>query len=209
MTGWLIWGAALAVYCAFRLWYDNWRGPLTQGEIDDFLAEAQGQFAGTNDPASLRAFLEADDGREFVMLNLIKVEDGLVTDPVSGQQVPGRTMLERYSRRFMRELTRRGGHPGMLGIKVGGYIDAWNAAPDPGWTLFGLMRYRSRRDLLRVAMAPAFRAAHPEKVLGTLVTYSFPAQREVSLYMGPRVWMALVLALLAAIAHLVILASAG
>ena len=37
MSAWLIWGMALALYGLFRLWYDNWRGPLSQAEIDAFV----------------------------------------------------------------------------------------------------------------------------------------------------------------------------
>ena len=33
MSGWMIWGSALALYVLFRLWYDNWRGPLSKAEI--------------------------------------------------------------------------------------------------------------------------------------------------------------------------------
>jgi hypothetical protein len=102
-------------------------------------------------------------------------------------------------------LFRTGGHPGFVGRKVGGYIDAWNVPPDPDWGLFGLMRYRSRRDLLRLVMDPAFKDTHPEKILGTLATFSFPSQRMVSFYLGPRISVALVLALLAALGHLALL----
>ena len=37
---WWAWLLALVLYGAFRLWYDNWRGPLTQAEIDHFMAKA-------------------------------------------------------------------------------------------------------------------------------------------------------------------------
>lgn len=199
MTAWLIWGAALTLYVLFRLWYDNWRGPLSQAEIDAFLAEVSGRYSGGNDPGVLRQFLEADDGREFVMLNLVKVEQGMVTDPDTGEQVPGRAMMQRYSQPFVKRLLRRGGHPGMVGRKVGPYVDAWNVEADPGWTIFGLMRYRSRRDLIRLAGDPRFAEIHPYKLLGIPVTFSFPTQRELSVYLGPRVWVALVLALGAAL----------
>ncbi len=205
MQGWMIWAGAAALYGAFRLWYDNWRGPLTRAEIDAFFDDARGKFAGGNDPDVLRAFLEADDGREFVMLNLIKVAPGMVADPDTGEPVAGAAMMRRYSDPFVRRLLRRGGHPGMVGRKVGPYVDAWNVEDDPGWSLFGLMRYRSRRDMIRMAADPAFRDAHPYKLLGIPVTFSFPTQREVSLYAGPRVTVALVLALVAALAHLALL----
>ena len=206
MPHWTIWAAALVVYVLFRLWYDNWSGPLKPAEIDAFLTKLEGRFESTgNSPEVLRTFLEADDGREFVMLNLVKAQMDHVRDPASGQMVQGIELLRRYSKRFMPVLLRNGGHPGLVGRKVGGYVDAWNTAPDPGWTLFGLMRYRSRRDMMKLVMDPAFMDMHPEKILGTLATFSFPTQRMVSLYLVPRVTVALVLALLAALTHLALL----
>lgn len=209
MTGWAIWGTALGAYALFRLWYDNWRGPLTRAEIDAFFAEVEGKFGGANDPAALRAFLEEDDGREFVMLNVVRVEPDMVADPVTGERVPGEAMMRRYSDPFVRRLIGRGGHPGMVGRKVGPYIDAWNVEGDPGWTLFGLMRYRSRRDLVKMAADPLFREAHPYKLLGIPTTFSFPTQRQMSLFAGPRLTVALVLALAAALAHLAVLGAFG
>lgn len=202
MSGWLIWGAAAALYLGFRLWYDNWRGPLNQAEVEAFLAQVQGQYSGGNQAEAMRAFLEADDGREFVMLNLVKIEEGMVTDPATGQPIAGREALRRYSDPFVRRLIAHGGHPGMVGRKVGPYVDAWNVPGDPGWSVFGLMRYRSRRDLIRMVADPRFAEHHAYKALGIPVTFSFPTQRELSVYMGPRVWMALVLALTAALTQL-------
>ena len=206
----IIWGTALLAYGAFRLWYDNWSGPLKPGEIDAFLAQMAGRFEATgNSPDVLRAFLAADDGREFVMLNLVKAQLDPVEDPQTGQMVQGFELLKRYSKRFMPVLFRNGGHPGIVGRKVGGYVDAWNTEPDPGWTVFGLMRYRSRRDMIKLVMDPAFMAGHPDKLLGTLATFSFPTQRVLSFYVGPRVTVALVLALIAALSHLMMLTIAS
>jgi len=204
MTPWLIWGTALALYVLFRLWYDNWPRPLSQAEIDAFLSEVRGKYSGGNDPAVLRAFLEADDGKEFVMLNLVKIEQGMVTDPATGQPMEGRAAMRRYSDPFVRALLRKGGHPGMVGAKVGPYVDAWNVEADPGWSIFGLMRYRSRRDMLAMVRDPRFAEIHPYKLLGIPTTFSFPTQRQVSVYMGPRVWVALVLALAAALVQLMV-----
>ncbi|WP_303778780.1 hypothetical protein [Sandarakinorhabdus limnophila] len=206
----IIWGTALLAYGTFRLWYDNWSGPLKPTEIDAFLAQMAGRFEATgNSPDVLRAFLAADDGREFVMLNLVKAQLDPVEDPQTGQMVQGFELLKRYSKRFMPVLFRNGGHPGIVGRKVGGYVDAWNTEPDPGWTVFGLMRYRSRRDMIKLVMDPAFMAGHPDKLLGTLATFSFPTQRVLSFYVGPRVTVALVLALIAALSHLMMLTIAS
>lgn len=137
------------------------------------------------------------------MINLVKFESGTLTDPATGEAMTGRSAMRRYSDPFVRALVVRGGHPGMVGRKVGPYVDAWNVAADPGWSIFGLMRYRSRRDLLKLASDPRFADIHAYKLLGIPVTFSFPTQRELSVFMGPRMWVALVLALGAALVQLV------
>lgn len=107
--GWGIWGGMALLYLLFRLWYDGWRGPLTPVEIDRFMAAAASRMAATgNDPASFRAFLEADDGREFVMLNLVKIEQGQLRDPATGHMIAGVEMITRYSNRFRGVLLRNG-----------------------------------------------------------------------------------------------------
>jgi hypothetical protein len=194
------------LYLAFRLFYDGLRRPLSKAEIDDFLGAAGDRLHETgNDPEVMRAFLEADDGGEFVMLNLVRAHPGDITNPDTGEVASGMTWLRRYSDKFTGQLFRRGGHPVFVGRKVAGYIDAWNTPADPGWTLFGTMRYRSRRDMIQLARAPEFLAAHPAKLLGLDATFSFPTQRVFAFYVSPRVTVALVLALLAALAHIMLL----
>ena len=197
------WLPAVAAYVLFLLWYQNWRGPLTRAEIDAFMAEARVQDAGkTNDLDIVRAFLEKDDGREFVMLNLVRIAPGMVADPETGAPTPGRVLMNRYSTPFIKRLILRGGHPAIVARKVGGYVDAWHVAPDPGWTIMGYMRYRSRRDMAKLAFDPRFRDIHKFKIAGTAETFSFPTQPMLTLFVGPRIWVPLALALMAAVANL-------
>ncbi|MGV0991173.1 MAG: hypothetical protein ACOYB7_02870 [Mycobacterium sp.] len=208
MSGWWVWLVAATIYVGFRLFYDNWRGRLTPGEIDTFLAQAEQQGAGVgNDLATVRTFLEADDGREFVMVNLVRVPDEMVTHPDTGAQVPAREMMQAYTKAFVPLLLRHGGHPALATRKVGGYVDSWMVGPDPGWTIVGFMRYRSRRDMIKMVVDPAFAAAHRFKPLGIAETFSFPTQPFLRAYISPRVSVFLVLALAAALAQLAILAS--
>jgi hypothetical protein len=200
---WWVWLVALALYAAFRFWYDNWRGPLSPAEVDAFMAEvARTKINEYSDPAVVRAFLEADDGREFIMSNLVRVHPGEVAHPASGAPVRGLALLQDYGRRFVKVLLRHGGHPMLVLRKVGGYIDSWNTPADPGWHVVGAMRYRSRRDMMKLAVDPTLRDVHPLKTAGTAMTFSFPTQIVMGLALSPRSWVALALALLAAVAHL-------
>ena len=116
-----IWGGALLLWLGFLLFYDGIRRPLRREEVDAFLATLGPRLTETgNDVDRLRAFLEADDGREFVMVNLVRTRPGPVTDPASGETRAGHEWLRRYSEPFVRGLIARGGHPLFVGRKVGG-----------------------------------------------------------------------------------------
>lgn len=208
MPGWWVWPLAAGLYGGFRLAYDNWRGRLTHKEIDTLLAQAEAQGAGeVSDLSIVREFLEEDDGREFVMVNLVRVPDTMVTHPDTGAQVPAREMMQAYSKSFMPLLIRHGGHPALATRKVGGYVDSWMVGPDPGWSIVGFVRYRSRRDMVKMVLDPAFEAAHKYKLLGVAETFSFPTQPFLRAYVSPRVSVFLILALAAALAQLAILAT--
>ena len=200
---WWVWPVAVLVYGVFRLWYDNWRGPLTTQEIEDFMAQTgQSSAASTTESSVLRAFLEADDGCEFVMSNMVGLHTQTVAHPVTGAHTSALELFQEYGRRFVPVLFRHGGHPLLAMRKVGGYVDSWQTPPDPGWHIVGAMRYRSRRDMMRIALDPGLKQAHPFKATATAVTFSFPTQVFIGFALRPRVSVALILALLAALVHL-------
>jgi hypothetical protein len=207
MTGLWIWASALVAYAAFRRWYDGPRRPLEPGEIDHLMAGLE--RVTTPDPqerARVRAFLEQDDGREFAMLNLVRLPPEPIPHPVTGVPTPAMRVLEEYTKHFIPALLRRAGHPAIAARKIGGYLDAWNVPPDPGWTLVGYMRYRSRRDMMELVVDPRFEQAHAFKMAATPVTFSFPTEPRILLFVSPRIWVGLTIALLAALAHLAVLA---
>lgn len=203
LGAWWIWVVALALYFVFRLWYDNWRGPLSPQEVNDFMNQVSDlKMSEYSDPKDLRAFLEADDGKEFVMVNLVRVHTGELAHPHTGKPTKGIDLLREYGNSFVKVLVRHGGHPVLVMRKVGGYIDSWNTPPDPGWHVAGSMRYRSRRDMMQLALDPSVRDVHILKTAATATTFSFPSQVVLGLAIRPRVWVALLLALSAALVHL-------
>jgi hypothetical protein len=203
LGAWWIWVVALALYIVFRLWYDNWRGPLSPQEVNDFMNQVSGlKMSEYSDPKDLRAFLEADDGKEFVMVNLVRVHTGELAHPHTGKPTKGIDLLREYGNSFVKVLVRHGGHPVLVMRKVGGYIDSWNTPPDPGWHVAGSMRYRSRRDMMKLALDPSVRDVHILKTAATATTFSFPSQVVLDLAIRPRVWVALLLTLSAALVHL-------
>jgi hypothetical protein len=200
-TPW-IWVGAAFVYAAFWAWYQGFRGPLAKAEVEAYLARLSPGLAVDPDRRDrMRAFLEADDGKEFFMVNLIRLHPDPVRPPDGGAPAPAARVLERYTGPFLRALFRRGGHPALGGPAAAGYLEAWGVEKNPGWTMAGIIRYRSRRDLIALASAPEFAPIHAFKSAGISNTLAFPVAR-ARLFFSPRVVAALGIALAAALASL-------
>jgi hypothetical protein len=199
-----IWVGTLVLYGVFSLWYNNWRGPLTPQEIDGFIERARTQSQIEPESlATVRSFLEQDDGREFFMLNLIATHPDPVPMPGTGEPKPAREVLAGYTDHFMPALFRRAGHPAFAGPAAGGYVEHWGVEESPGWTFSGIIRYRSRRDMIELATDPQFEPAHAYKIAAMAHTLAFPVA-PAAIFIGPRVWMGLALALCAALGHVAV-----
>jgi len=194
-----VWLGAALLYLAFWGWYVGFRGPLARAEIDAFMERL------TRDPEidgerreRMRGFLESDDGREFLMVNLIRLQPEPVAPPGGGPPAPAQAVLAGYTRPFMRALFRRGGHPALVGRAAAGYLEAWGVEKNPGWSFVGCVRYRSRRDLAEMATLPEFAHIHAFKHAAMSNTLAFPIA-PARLFFSPRVVVALALSLLAAL----------
>jgi hypothetical protein len=203
-----VWIVAAIIYLAFRLWYDGWRKPLTPSEVEHFsqiIGDRVERGLEAQDIAIVRKFMEEDDGREFIMVNLIQFNPSPVTHPDSGEDVKAQELVQEYFKPLMKTFMRRAGHPVLVSRAVGGYLDAWGTPPDPGWHAAGLIRYRSRRDAMQASLSsPAFDGIHQYKVAALKQTFAFPTQIQTALYVSPRVMVALVLALGASLLQIVL-----
>ena len=135
-----IWVTTLLVYLVFRLWYDGLRKPLTAEEMEGYtrLLEEHAGAGDEVDLAVMRKFLEEDDGKEFIMINLLQYNPSPMKHPDTGKDARADSILQEYFRPFMGQVMRRAGHPVIASRAVGGYLDAWNTPPDPGWHAAGL-----------------------------------------------------------------------
>lgn len=199
----LLWLLALIVYGVFLAWYLNWRPPLSEDDVREYRARLEASpMAEQGDVAVLTDFLSKDDGRSFVMVNLIKLARDPVPDPETGVPRGAAELLEEYTRVFLGAALGRASHPVLVAGKVGGYVDAWNVEADPGWSALGLVRYRSRRDLAELLLMDGVDAAHGYKIAAMPATLAFPSQIRMGALLGPQVWVGLLLALFAALGSL-------
>lgn len=201
-----IWLIAAFLYVFFRLWYDGIGRPLSSVEVEGFMVTlGERSEAGLHTPELevARKFLEADDGKEFIMVNLLKFKDSPVIDPVTGSESSARALLTAYFKPFMFAMFKRAGHPVFTAQIAGGYLDQWNTHADPGWSGAGLIRYRSRRDAMLSSLAnPAFDDVYQYKLAALEQTYAVPTRRQAGFYASPRVTAALFLLLAAAFTQL-------
>lgn len=197
---WGIWIIAAFAYLIFAAWYFNWKGPLKPDEVTQLMAQmSENSSQSPTDPDVIRKFLETDDGKEFVMLNLVRLHQGDVAHPDTGEMTTAPSILQGYFGPFSKALFRKAGHPAFVGRKKGGYIDSWNSAADEGFQIVGAMRYRSRRDLMALVSDPRFKDSHKFKLAAIDGTISFPMQLNMSSYLRPKIWVPLLLLLLASL----------
>ena len=195
-----IWGTAGILYLTFLAWYFNWSGPVSSAEIDTYMSAFHKSKGSVNTDAEVfRKFLQEDDGKAFVMQNLVKFHEGKIPHPISGEPTPPSVVLNGYFGQFTSALLKRAGHPVIVSQKVGGYIDSWATASDPGWNLASLMRYRSRRDLAELVVDPSFEDIHIFKNAAIQQTASFPTLTNISFVLSPAFFVPLLLLLLASL----------
>lgn len=208
MTSFWVWVVGLVAYAVFLGWYHNWRGPLSSDEVEVLMAGMIATGVGHGDEDEMpviRRFLEEDDGREFFMLNVIRLADERVADPATGEMKPARILMSGYTRMFLPALFARGGHPALAARPIGGFVDTWGLRERPEWSMMGYMRYRSRRDLAHLICDPRFRDAHALKHAAMPQTFNFPTRPVMLWLASPRIWVGLSIALQAALVQIALL----
>lgn len=193
MTAGTIWGFAALCYALFWWWYVGFRTKVTPAEVDSImqLLAGEGDWTGQQ-KEHIRHFLANDDGRDFVMVNLLHLKL-----PVA----ESRRNLETYQKIFLGALLRKAGHPVMVARAASGNVE--NVACDhaDNWSAAGMIRYRSRRDLLEMLPDTIGSEHHGLKLASLEKTFAFPASSWFLLG-GPRIVCALAIALLAALTQL-------
>ena len=185
------WIVLAVLYGAFFAWYTNWQGALTGPEIDAIVARVS-EDGSADDIARLRKFLENDTGDDFVMVNLIDSPDKPKPGPGIGPDDTTEEVLGRYMAHMWPELLKRACHPVMMGIAATDALDVWGIEGADHWSQVGMMRYRSRRDMLEIAGNPDFQGPHEFKIAAMTKTIAFPVDPWYQLG-DPRLVLGLVL----------------
>lgn len=181
-----LWTAPGLLWLLFCLWYTNTSGSLSEAERQAFLQTAAQMGWGDEQLSSIRRFMDEDDGGQFLMVNLLDLAD----DPEAGAN------MNRYMEHMLPALLRRACHPTFAGDVVHQAMDLAGIEGAETWGSVGIVRYRSRRDLLEIAMNPVFSDKHDYKIEALAKTIAVPVAP--SIYLSD-LRLLLLLALLAVI----------
>jgi hypothetical protein len=199
----ILWGLPLLGYMVFCFWYTNTGGALTPAEIDHFITQMRENGREESQLTHLKVFMEADTGRQFLMLNNLDLNE---TPPhVAGAQ-PGESaeqLMNRYMAHMYPELFKRACHPIYLGQAVFSAMDVIGIEGATSWDSAALFRYRSRRDLLEIVSNPAFGERHTFKMAALTKTIAYPLENSIYLS-DPRFLLALILLSIVALLDIVI-----
>ena len=180
-----IWLAAAIPYTAFCWWYTNTDGPLSANEIEQFVAAMRSDGTEPERIENLRRFMEEDDGSQFLMVNVLDLAADPAPVPGVPADEPAAAVMARYMEHMYPELLKRASHPVFAGDAVFQAMDmAGVESLDTAdrWTQAALVRYRSRRDLLEIGLAPVFADKHVFKIAALEKTIAYPV--EPTLYLS-------------------------
>jgi len=193
----LLWSVPAVIYVAFCYWYTDLSGPLSRAEIERYTAMLETNGSAPERIANIRRFMEADSGRQFIMVNVIDMADSPPSIPGAPPNATADDLMDRYMEHMYPELFKRACHPVFVGDAVFRSLDLAGIEGAEEWTRAALMRYRSRRDMLDIALNPAFSGPHEFKIAALDKTIAYPV--ESVLYLSD-LRMLLLLALVAVVA---------
>lgn len=190
------------LYIAFLFWYGGKGKPLTAVEVEALLAEIK-KRAGKQDSEEespilqqFRDLTQNDDGREYYMVNLLKFRKKALYPEVSPFGDDPLAANDRYNRAIIPLLLKYGGHPVFLGQVQGRFLHPEHADE---WDQVGMVRYRSRRDMLKMAAEIAGLGVDIHKWASLEKTQVFPVKSLISLFFVRGVIAALLFIVMAGI----------
>jgi hypothetical protein len=170
-----------ALYIAFLVWYGGNGRPMTADEIDAGLRELLATDTSEHAKGAvddLRQLLANDDGKEFVMQNLVRYRPKALYPPGHHYSDDPREADQRYGKSIVWPLLRNGSLLLFIARRSGNFFVPEGA---DDWHYVAMVRYRSRRDFLRFA----FEANQSDKFIHKWAaiekTHVFPVKPILSL----------------------------
>ena len=188
-------GVALLIYASFWLWYIGFSRTINPELVDqvmDTISASNSALTTDTHRKNFKHFLENDDGKDFVMVNLLRLKR---------PTAESRKNLGIYSKVFLGSLLKRAGHPVAQAQAAAGKIEFVDIPEEQEWDSAFFVRYRSRKDFAEIILETAGSEHHNLKIASLERTFAFPASPWF-IFGGPKLLAPLVLALCASLLHI-------
>jgi len=187
-----IWITGFVLYGLFFSWYTSFEEPMTEKEISVVLERAKSLGRSEQNLATLENFMRTDTGNDFIMVNLLDMNESPPELPATGPGASASDLIAHYMEHMYPAQFKRACHPVFFGQSVSNALDLSGIEGAAHWDQGALFRYRSRRDVIEIATNPAFNERHDYKMAALTKTIAVPV--EPILHPGDaRVLMALLL----------------
>jgi hypothetical protein len=187
-----IWITGFVLYGLFFSWYTSFEEPMTEKEISVVLERAKSLGRSEQNLATLENFMRTDTGNDFIMVNLLDMNESPPELPATGPGASASDLIAHYMEHMYPAQFKRACHPVFFGQSVSNALDLSGIEGAAHWDQGALFRYRSRRDVIEIATNPAFNERHDYKMAALTKTIAVPV--EPLLHPGDaRVLMALLL----------------
>lgn len=176
MTNKHIFIIAIVVYALFFLWYTNLSGPMSDQEIDEAIIGLRNNGMAENNIEHWERFMRSDTGDQFIMLNNIDMNPSPPKMPDTPEGATAQELMDVYMEHMYSEQFKRACHPVFFGEVVHETLDITGIENARSWTHGALFRYRSRGDLIQIALNPNSKDRHEYKIAALTKTIAYPIE---------------------------------
>ena len=170
------------LYLAFWLWYGGNGQRMSPEEIEEALNQLRSSDPGHDNAAEVedvRQLLASDDGKEFVMQNLVRYRAKALYPEGTNYSADPREADKRYGKSIIGDLLRYGNVVIFIARKSGDFVRPEGA---DAWHYVAMVRYRSRRDFVRFAIRANQADKFMHKWAAIEKTHVFPVKPLISLF---------------------------
>ena len=171
-----LWLIAALLYAVFFSWYTSFDGPMQDEEIAEVLERATANGRSTESLATLEQFMRTDSGGDFIMMNLLDMNEAPPELPATGPGADASALIDHYMEHMYPAQFKRASHPLFFGRSVANAMDLSGIEGAEEWDQGALFRYRSRRDIIAIATDPAFNERHDYKMAALTKTIAIPLE---------------------------------
>jgi len=190
--------AASILYGLFFFWYTNFGGPISKQEIAAAVDGLRENGLTDERIEVWKGFMETDTGNQFIMLNNLDMNPAPPKMPKTPDDATAQDLMDVYMEHMYPELLKRASHPIFFGQAVHQALDVEGIENASSWSHGALFRYRSRADLIEIALNPQSKDRHEYKIAALTKTIAYPVKP--TLYLSdPRLLLFLILTSLVSI----------